>query len=224
MGPSSPVKIVEIMGRNAGWLTAASGLGRVDEEDPPHLIYVPERPVVADALLQDVARVVGQHEHCVIALSEGAVTDTGTTETDAFGHKMKGGAAEYLAALISDQLDLKVRIDKPNYLQRSFTSTMSEVDADEAYRVGRAAVRLAVTGQSGLMVTLERRSGEDYYCETGTAPLDAVANAERMVPDAYLSDRGNDVTPAFVAYARPLIGAPLPPLSRLVAAPIAPAR
>jgi 6-phosphofructokinase 1 len=215
MGPSSPVKIVEIMGRNAGWLTAAAALGRAEADDPPHLIYVPERPVDDEAVVRDVARSVREREHCVIALSEGAVAETGTTETDAFGHQMKGGAAEYLAALIADRLSLKVRIDKPNYLQRSFTATMSAVDAEEAHRVGRAAVRLAVSGSSGVMVALERQPGPQYRCETGTAPLDEVANAERLLPAAYLTAAGNDVTAAFVAYAAPLIGPPLAPLTRL---------
>ena len=147
MGPSSPVKIVEVMGRNAGWLTAAAALGRQRPGDPPHLIYVPERPVEDEAVVvRDVARVVDEREHCVIALSEGAVSGHGTDEVDAFGHQMKGGAADYVAALIQDRLGLKVRMDKPNYLQRSFASSMSEVDAEEAYRAGRAARAAGAVG------------------------------------------------------------------------------
>lgn len=222
MGPSSPVKIVEIMGRNAGWLTAASALGRMEPGDPPHLIYVPERPVDDRSVLEDVSRVVGEHEHCVIALSEGAVPESGTLEVDAFGHKMKGGAAEHLASVISSELGLKVRIDKPNYLQRAFSATMSSTDADEAYRVGRAAVEAALSGQSGVMITLERLSSEPYSCQTGTAPLGHVANAERLLPDEYLADAGNDVTAAFADYARPLIGPPFAPLGRLMRHRVAP--
>jgi len=220
MGPSSPVKIVEVMGRNAGWLTAASALGRQEAGDPPHLIYVPERPIEPDRVIRDVERVVSEREHCVIALSEGAVPDTGLMEVDAFGHRMKGGAADYVAGLIDDRLGLKVRMDKPNYLQRSFSLAMSEVDADEAYRVGRAAVRLAVSGKSDVMVTLERWTGEGYGCDTGSAPLVEIANAEKVVPDAYLVAEGNDVTPAFLDYARPLIGEPLPRLARLERHPV----
>jgi 6-phosphofructokinase 1 len=219
MGPSSPVKIVEIMGRNAGWLTAAAALGRQAAGDPPHLIYVPERPVEDEALVQDVARVVEEREHCVIALSEGAVTETGTAEVDAFGHQMKGGAAEYVAGLLSDRLGLKVRMDKPNYLQRSFSTCMSEVDAEEAYQAGRAAVRLAAAGESDVMVSLVRQPGERYACEMGAAPLGEIANAEKLLPDAYLAQAGNDVTEAFLAYARPLIGAPLPVIGRLARYP-----
>ena len=215
MGPSSPVKIIEIMGRNAGWLTAASALGRQNAGDAPHLIYVPERPVQNDRVLDAVARSVAQREHCVIALSEGAVSDTGTNEVDAFGHKMKGGAAEYLAALIKERLGLKVRIDKPNYLQRSFSATISDVDAQEAYLAGQSAVRLAAQGQSNVMVTLERDPGESYCCHTGAAPLAQVANAEKCLPDEYINDAGDDITPPFLDYARPLIGEPLLPLGRL---------
>lgn len=220
MGPSSPVKVVEVMGRNAGWLTAAAALGRREPGDPPHLIYVPERPVEDETLVRDVARVIEEREHCVIALSEGAVLDTGQDEVDAFGHQMKGGAADYVAALLRAKLGLKVRMDKPNYLQRSFSSCMSEVDADEAYRSGRTAVQLALSGQSGLMVTLERRPGGAYHSDTGCAPLNEIANEEKLLPDAYISDEGNDVTDAFVEYARPLIGGALPPLGRLSRHPV----
>jgi 6-phosphofructokinase len=216
MGPSSPVKIIEIMGRNAGWLTAAAALGRREPGDPPHLVYVPERPIDVCSVVEEVSCVVRERDHCVIALSEGAVSDTGTTEIDAFGHRMKGGAADLLERVISEQLDLKVRIDKPNYLQRSFSYCMSEVDADEAYRVGRASVQLAVSGQSDVMVTLERQATVPYACRIGTAPLDRVANQEKLLPDEYVNDQGNDVMPAFLDYARPLIGEPLPALGRLV--------
>jgi 6-phosphofructokinase len=223
MGPSSPVKIIEIMGRNAGWLTAAAALARQGPGDPPHLICVPERPVDDEAVVGEVGDVVAAREHCVIALSEGAVPDTGMGETDAFGHQMKGGAAEYLERILSAQLGLKVRIDKPNYLQRSFSTCISEVDAEEAYRAGQAGVQLAVGGETGVMVTLERVAQDPYQCETGTVPLEQVANAERLLPQAYLSEQGNDVSPAFLDYARPLIGPPPPPLARLAKCAVPPA-
>ncbi len=220
MGPSSPVKIVEIMGRNAGWLTAATALARQRDGDPPHLIYVPERPVDERSVVEDVRRTIAQREHCVVALSEGAVSDAGTGEVDAFGHRMKGGAAEHLARVISEHLGLKVRLDKPNYLQRSFMATLSTVDADEAYLVGQTAVTLATAGVSGVMVTLQREPGDTYRCTTGTAPLDQVANAERLLPDEYISAQGNDVTEAFLEYARPLVGQPIQRLARLRNLPV----
>jgi 6-phosphofructokinase len=215
MGPSSPVKIIEIMGRNAGWLTAAAALAREESGDPPHLIYVPERPIEDAAVVGDVSDAVAAREHCVIALSEGAVPDTGMNEVDAFGHQMKGGAAEYLERLLSTQLGLRVRVDKPNYLQRSFSTCISDVDAEEAYRVGRTAVRLAVSDESGVMVALRRVGDDPYRCETVAVPLEQAANKERLLFDTYISERGNDVTFAFLDYARPLIGRPLPALARL---------
>jgi len=223
MGMSSPVKIVEVMGRNAGWLTASAVLGRQEPGDPPHLLYMPERPVNDSLVVEDVRRIVAERAHCVIALSEGAVPDTGLAEVDAFGHKMKGGAAEYVADLIQEALGIKVRIDKPNYLQRSFSLACSRVDMEEAYRVGSGAVGLAVRGQTDVMVTLVRGPGNAYSCDIGSVALAEVANAERLLPDVYISDRGNDVTDAFVEYALPLIGDPLPQLGRLERYPV-PAR
>jgi 6-phosphofructokinase 1 len=215
MGPSSPVKVIEIMGRNAGWLTAAAALARVERGDPPHLIYVPERPIRDAAVVDQVSHMVAAREHCVIALSEGAVPDTGMGEIDAFGHRMKGGAAEHLQQLLGSQLGLKVRIDKPNYLQRSFSACISELDAEEAYQLGRAAVRAAVDGKSGVMVALRRVSNDPYRCEVTTVSLHEVANRERLLPEAYVTEQGNDVTSAFLDYARPLIGPPLRALARL---------
>lgn len=222
MGMSSPVKIIEIMGRNAGWLTAAAALGRREPGDPPHLIYVPERPIDIRSVIRDVQQVVQERAHCVIALSEGAVPDTGLSEVDAFGHQMKGGAADYLSGVIGDELGLKVRLDKPNYLQRSFSCCISDVDAEEAYRVGREAVRMALAGQSDRMITLERNLGSAYASHTGMAPLEQVANAEKLLAEEYISAAGNDVLPAFLEYARPLIGQPLPRLGRLAAYPVTP--
>jgi 6-phosphofructokinase 1 len=220
MGLSSPVKVVEIMGRNAGWLTASAALARTDPGDAPHLIYMPERPVRRDNVLADVEAVVRERDHCVIALSEGAVPGTGQDEVDAFGHRMKGGAADSLAQLIADELGLRVRLDKPNYLQRSFSLAVSTVDADEAYRCGRAAVRLAVTGQGDQMITLVRRATAPYHCDTRSANLGDIANREKTLPTEYVSKRGNDVTSAFVEYAQPLIGEPLPALARLAGLPV----
>jgi len=220
MGLASPVKILEVMGRNAGWLTAAAALSRERAGDPPHLIYVPEWPVEHESMIGQVRRCVEEREHCVIALSEGAVPDTGTDEVDAFGHRMKGGAAVRVADIIRQRLGLKVRLDRPNYLVRSFSRCISRVDADEAYQVGRTAVRASLAGHSDVMVTLQRETGPTYRCATGLAPLGDVANAERLLPREYVTDDGSDVTPAFLNYARPLVGDRFAPLGRLVGHPI----
>jgi len=220
MGPASPVKIVEIMGRNAGWLTAAAALAREEEGDAPHLVYVPERPVSVEQLVEDVKRCYEEREHVVIAMSEGAQESPGKTlgeeyapkEIDAFGHRMKGGVSDYVATLLSGRLGLKVRIDKPNYLQRSLMICASPVDLEEAYRVGRQAVKEAVAGRIEGMITLVRDPGPEYHCSLGIASLHEIANREKKLPSDFMNEMGNFPSEAFLSYARPLIGEPWPPI------------
>jgi len=219
MGPSSPVKILEIMGRNAGWLTAAAALAREEEGDAPHLVYVPERPISVDQLVDDVRRCYEERQHVVIAMSEGAQEVPGKTlgrafapkEVDAFGHRLKGGVSEFVAALLKERLGLKVRLDRPNYLQRCFMLCASTVDLDEAYRVGRQAVREAVAGRRQGMVTLVRDPGPAYHCSTGVAALEGIANKEKRLPAEFMNEAGNWPSEAFLGWARPLIGEPWPP-------------
>ena len=223
MGASGPIKLMEIMGRNAGWLTAAAALARELPNDPPHLIYMPERPTTLDKIVSDVKACYDEHGFCVVAVSEGLVDESDEplgsagqpVIKDAFGHVRKGAVVETIAEQIRGELGLIARFDKPNYLQRSFAETMSSVDRDEAYQVGRAAVRAAVAGHSDVMVALVREPGPAYRCGTSLAPLAKVANVEHKLPGEYINARGNDVTEAFMAYARPLIGGPLAPYARL---------
>jgi len=223
MGPESPVKIVEIMGRNAGWLTAAAALAREEEGDAPHLVYVPERPVSVEQLVEDVKRCYEEREYVVIAMSEGAQEAPGKTlgeeyapkEIDAFGHRMKGGVSDFVATLLSGRLGLKVRMDKPNYLQRSMMVCASPIDLEEAYRVGRQAVKEAVAGQMEGMITLIRDPGPEYHCSVSIASLKEIANREKTLPLDFMNEAGNSPTEAFFAYARPLIGGPWPPYVRL---------
>jgi 6-phosphofructokinase len=220
MGPASPVKIMEIMGRNAGWLTAAAVLAREDEGDPPHLVYVPERPVSVEQLIEDVKRCYEEREYVVIAMSEGAQEAPGKTlgeeyapkEVDAFGHRMKGGVSDYVAALLRGRLGLKVRMDKPNYLQRSMMICASPVDLEEAYRVGRQAVKEAVAGRIEGMATLIRDAGPQYHCSVGIASLEGIANREKKLSPEFMNEAGNSPTEAFLSYARPLLGDPWPPI------------
>jgi 6-phosphofructokinase 1 len=223
MGESSPIKIVEVMGRNAGWLTAAAALAKAEPDDSPQLLYVPECGVSLDQVVADVRHWYQKIGYCVVAVSEGMRdergeeigTGTGEVEVDAFGHARKGYVAETLEEAIKKELGVRVRHDKPGYLQRSCAALASSVDREEAYLVGRAAVREAVSGVSDRMITLVRQPGPEYVVTTGLAPLAEVANAEHFLPREYMNEAGNGVTEAFIEYARPLIGEPLQPYVRL---------
>ena len=228
IGNVDSVKIIEIMGRNAGWLTAAAALAREAPDDAPHLVYVPERPLNLDRFVQDVQRVYDRLGHAVVALCETLRDEDGkvieesgpAADVDAFGHPQRGGVAETLCGLIKKRLGLKARFDKAGTIQRSFMAAASPVDVQEAALVGEMAVRHAVAGVTDRMVTLERIAEEPYQCTTGLVELARVANVEKRLPDDFLSPSGNDVTPAFVGYARPLLGEPLPPYVRLAKHPV----
>jgi 6-phosphofructokinase 1 len=217
------VKIIETMGRNSGWITAAAALARQEPGDAPHLIYLPERPFDVDRFLADVKGEVEKGRGCVVAVCEGLKDAEGNVlvsfkhavGTDSFGHKQLGGVGDHLVSLIAERLGIKARFDKAGTIQRAFGLGQSEVDVAEAKMVGVAAVARACEGVSDQMITLERVSQSPYRCETGLAPLAEVANAERPVPDEFISEGGNDVTAAFLEYARPLIGGPLPSYARL---------
>ena len=228
IGNVDSVKIIEIMGRNAGWLTAAAALAREAPDDAPHLVYVPERPLNLDRFVQDVQRVYDRLGHAVVALCEtlrdeggNVIEESGpAADIDAFGHPQRGGVAETLCGLIKKRLGLKARFDKAGTIQRSFMAAASPVDVQEAALVGEMAVRHAVAGVTDRMVTLERIAEEPYQCTTGLVELARVANVEKRLPDDFLSPSGNDVTPAFVDYVRPLLGGPLPPYVRLAKHPV----
>ncbi|HHX63361.1 MAG TPA: 6-phosphofructokinase [Chloroflexi bacterium] len=224
MGDSGPIKLVEVMGRNAGWLAAATALAREREGDPPHLIYVPERGVTLEQIVADVQNCYEKYGFCVAAVSEGLTGPDGEelarsngkpVEVDAFGHARKSGVVDVIADAIKEHLGFTARFDKPGYMQRSFAELMSPVDREEAYEVGRAAVRAALAGVSNKMVTLVREPGDEYRCTTGLAPLEKVANREHMLPSDMIAPSGNDVTEEFIKYARPLIGGPLVSYGRL---------
>ncbi|MCE5258135.1 MAG: 6-phosphofructokinase [Chloroflexi bacterium] len=221
MGDSSPVKFMEIMGRNAGWLTASTALAKETPDDPPHLIYLPERGISIEQIVSDVEEVYHRLGYCVVAVSEGAKDESGEDlgsgrgDVDAFGHILKGGVVEFLDQTIKDRLKLRTRYDKPGYLQRSFASLQSPIDREEAYQVGRLAVRAAAEGKTGQMVTILRQPSEVYHIEYGLAPLAQVANKEHVVPMEYINSHGNGVTEEFIRYARPLIGGPLKRYARL---------
>jgi 6-phosphofructokinase 1 len=225
IGVVDTVKVIETMGRDTGWITAATALARARDGDPPHLIYLPERPLNREQFLTDVERVYRKLGHVVIAVCEGQKDERGRylsastreVDVDRFGHPQLGGVAAVTCDLIASELKIKARFDKPGTIQRVSSVLASPVDIDEAYRVGQAAVRHAAAGVSGRMVTIVRESEHPYRSATGLVPLEAVAKRVRPVPDEFIAPSGHDVTQAYVDYIRPLIGDPLPTYAHLAA-------
>jgi 6-phosphofructokinase len=223
MRRTDPVKIIEVAGRHAGWLAAAAALGRRQPDEGPHLVYVAEHPVSADAILGDVSAAYEQFGHVVMVLSEnqpdpsGAVLGSGgqPRHVDAFGHAYYDSPAEFLVREIRERLELRARWEKYGTLQRMSVATRSRTDADEALAIGREATRLAVRGESGVMVTVRRESDDPYAWSLGTAPLDRIANAQRLLPPEFISEPRDGPTEAFRRYALPLLGDPLPRHARL---------
>jgi ATP-dependent phosphofructokinase / diphosphate-dependent phosphofructokinase len=210
--------LIEVMGRHAGWLPAAAWLARERADDAPHLVYLPERPQPVEKIVADVGRAYSELGWCVIVLCENQPDMDGRVLgasgeprwTDAFGHAYYDSPAQFLASQLQLQLGVRVRFDKPGTIQRMATAYVSSTDRAEAELVGRQAVRLATEGVTGVMVSLEREAGADYRVETGTAPLDVVANSQRRLPDDFINSSGNGLTDAFTDYAEPLLGEPLP--------------
>ncbi len=217
-----PVKIIEVMGRDAGWLAAGAALGKREDADAPHLIYFPERHLEVDRFLDDVQSVYDRLGYVVAVVPERITDPRGQvvarsaepTFVDAFGHAYFDSPAAYLVQEVQARLNLRARFDKPGTLQRMSMPLASEADLGEAYLCGRAGVTHALRGESGAMVTLVREAGETYRCGTGLAPLDDVANSVKLMPPEFINDQGNFITPSFLEYARPLIGAPLPRYAR----------
>jgi 6-phosphofructokinase 1 len=206
------VLVLECMGRNAGWLAAATGIYKRDERGAPHVLLTPERPFQEEpflALVDETLRSVG---YCVVAASEtirdaaGEYVARARSGSDRFGHPIVTAVGETLAQLVSERLGVKARAAKPGTLQRTSAAYTSPVDRDEAREAGRQAARRLARGESGGLVTLQRAGGEPYCCQFGVAPLEAIANRERRLPDEFLASGGRGVTPAFVAYASPLLG------------------
>ncbi|PYV86225.1 MAG: 6-phosphofructokinase [Acidobacteria bacterium] len=223
IGVVDTVKIIETMGRNAGWITAGAALAKEEPDDAPHLVYVPERTLDLDQFLSDVQRVYDRLGYAVVAVCEGLKNKKGESivasgsaiDTDSFGHKQHGGVGDFLCDVIKNKIQLKARCDKPATIQRVSMIAASSVDLAEAYQVGVVAVREAVAGKTDFMVTLVRQPGKTYSCTTGLATLVDAANKEKKLPDHFINPEGNGLTEAFLDYARPLIGGPLPRYARL---------
>ena len=214
---STKVFILEVMGRHAGWIAAAGALAAEQAGDPPHIILFPEIPFSLEEFLARVEQTVKEHGYCVVVASEGAqYADgsliSGSITKDAFGHQQLGGVAPTLATLVKQKLGYKYHWALADYLQRSARHIASATDAEQAYAVGRAAVEYALTGKNSVMVTIERNEGDDYSWSLGEAPLEHVANQEKMMPRSYITEDGYGVTQEGRDYLSPLIqGEDYPP-------------
>jgi 6-phosphofructokinase 1 len=206
---STKVFILEVMGRHAGWIAAASALASTNETDPPHIILMPEVPFVKKKFIDKVKQTVANEGFCVVVASEGArykngmfLADSGLT--DAFGHKQLGGVAPVLAQMISS-IGLKNHWAVSDYLQRSARHISSKTDLDQAYAVGKKAVEFALSGKNAVMPVIKRLSDKPYKWKIESASLSKVANVEKTLPKGYISKDGFRVTSKGLDYLRPLI-------------------
>ncbi len=212
------VEVVEVMGRNAGWLTGSVLAGRLDDYMAPHLVYLPEVDVNPDEFLADCRAIYDEHGYLVVAVSEGfSFADSGLATTsqkiDEFGHARLGGVASALGDMIEDELGVRARSDTLGNLQRCFGWCASQVDIDEAYACGVDAVNRSCNGETDVMITIQRKSNEPFEFETETTSLVSVADQTKVVPPEWINERGNGVTQEFIDYVRPLMtggGEPLP--------------
>ena len=215
------VTIVEIMGRNAGWLTGSAALSMGEDCEGPDLIYLPEIEFDLHSFSERVKALVAKKTSIVVAVSEGIRTADGTYVcelgnsidfVDAFGHKQLSGTASYLASFIAGEIGCKTRAIELSTLQRSASHAASRVDILEAYQVGGAAVKAADEGDSGKMVVLQRLSDDPYQCGTSAYDIHAIANVERPVPAEWITEDGCGLNEGYEKYARPLIMGELQPL------------
>jgi 6-phosphofructokinase 1 len=207
------VTILEAMGRSTGWIAAATGLARRREDEAPHLIYVPEIPFHVERFLTEVREVHRRLGWVFVVVSEGLVDEKGEYvaaqrglfASDTFGHRQLGGVADFLQRLIEQEIGIKARYNKLGTCQRNAIHFASGTDSEEAYRCGQEAVRQAVAGSSGFMITLVREGDRPYRCGTGLAPLAQVANGVKPLPRDYLDVAGTQITEAMRRYAGPLV-------------------
>jgi len=204
------VEVLEVMGRDAGWLTGATQCGRAEDWMAPHLVYLPEVTVDPDKFLADCQAVHDEYGYLVVAVSEGfnfgeSKVSTTSEKVDEFGHERMGGVAEALADMIEKAIGVRARFDKLGNLQRAFSPCMSKVDADEAYAVGYDAVERAIAGETDIMITIQRLASDPFEFETETTSLMSVADQTKVVPAEWINDDQNGVTDEFIEYAMPLL-------------------
>ncbi|ADJ27212.1 6-phosphofructokinase [Nitrosococcus watsonii] len=214
---STKVFILEVMGRHAGWIAAAGGLAAEREGDAPHIILFPEIPFEQGQFLEKVDASVKDYGYCVVVASEGVRNQEGqflseTGSRDAFGHAQLGGVAPFIARMVKEQLGYKYHWAVADYLQRAARHIASQVDVEQAYAVGKAAVEFAIRGKNAVMPTILRASHDPYRWEIGSAPLKDVANVEKTLPRSYITQEGFGITEEGRRYLAPLIqGEDYPP-------------
>ncbi|WP_034452991.1 6-phosphofructokinase [Butyrivibrio sp. AE2032] len=218
---SGQVIIVEVMGRNAGWLTGATALAKGEDCDGPDAIYLPELPFDMDAFLKKIKSLLKSKASVVVAVSEGIRTKDGKyiselgssiEYVDAFGHKQLTGTARYLCDVVAKECGCKTRPIELSTLQRAASHCASRVDILEAYEVGGAAMKAADEGDSGKMVVIERLSDDPYQAGTEVKDVHKIANDERTVPREWINKDGTYVTNEFITYVRPLIQGDVGPI------------
>ena len=222
MGQASPITVLEVMGRDAGWLAASSALGKREEMDAPHFICVPEVPVDEGRFLRQMEDNYSRWGFAVAVTAENVQGPSGPLGgqeepyfIDDFGHKYFEGPGRYLAGLLSPELKVRARFEKPGTIQRSLMACASRTDAQEARLAGRAAVRCAAEGYSGCMVTLMREPGPEYKCSTGLAPLEIIAGKVKPLAQEFFDTESGLVTQAYLEYVRLLVGVPMPRYARM---------
>ena len=213
------IVVIEALGRNAGWVTAAAALATDSYPHGPDLIYLPERAFDEEAFLRDVQKLIDEKGHGVVVASEGLHYADGTPIVEPIFTVGRatyfGDVSAHLANLITKKLHYKARAEKPGLLGRASIAWQSETDRDEAERCGRAAVDAAVSGETGKMVALRRLPGEEYRTETFLADIQDVMMTESKMPEEFINAEGNNVTDAYRNWVRPLLGSPLPKLMDL---------
>ena len=205
------VLIVEVMGRNAGWLTAASVLARNEYNEAPHLIYLPESDFSTEQFIADIKEQLKQRKQVIVAVSEGIRDANGeyisakSTKTDQFGHVMLSGNGKYLESLVQKEIGCKVRSVELNVLQRCAAHISSSTDVSEAFHLGEKAIDAVLNGRTDEMTSLRRISNEPYRVEYITVPVSEVANREKKIPLEWINEAGNDVKQELIEYLKPLI-------------------
>ena len=213
---STKIFVLEVMGRHAGWITAACGLAAENVGEPPHILLFPEVPFDPERYLARVQQCVEQYGYCTVAVSEGLsdasgklIAESGTK--DAFGHSQLGGVGQMVAQLVKDRLGYKYHWALADYLQRSARHLASRTDLEQAHALGVAAVDLALAGKNAVMATINRLADAPYRWEIGNAPLKDIANVERKMPADFITPDGFHITDACRTYLQPLIEGEDPP-------------